>query len=226
MRSAEWRRVVTEARTGRLRPRAGVGASASRRLRGRNLRGEGARAAAAAERAGGPGRLTFVAHSSKSGVIQFPPGVPGAVAGTDPSGSVRIALLLINTVFWSGTCFVSVSAAPLPGRRLYIKESMKKSLLQKKRCSYPHEDMDNSAPDWGSSRGDLKNCTFWFENPAPGKSRSVRGVRTRAFRAGCGDTLEFFSLRRRELRSRAGPGLFLGPQPRRVFSVMKSLLLL
>ena len=39
--------------------------------------------------------------------------------------------------------------------------------------------MDNSAPDWGSSRGDLKNCTFRFENPAPGKVRSVRGVRIR-----------------------------------------------
>ena len=140
------------------------------------MRGEGARAAAAAAVQGGPGRLTFVAHSSKSGVVQFHPGVPGAVGGTDPPGSVRIALLFINTVVWSGTCFASVNAAPLPGRRLCVKESMKKSLLQKKGCSYPHEDMDNSAPDWGSSRGDLKNCTFRFENPAPGKVRSVIGV--------------------------------------------------
>ena len=158
------------------------------------MRGEGARAAAGAAFQGGPGRLTFVAHSSKSGVAQFQQGVPGAVRGTDPSGSVRIALLLINTVFWSGACFVSVSAAPLPGRRLCIKESMKKSCLQKKRCSYPHEDMDNSAPDWGSSRGDLKNCTFWFENPAPGKVRSVRGVRIRGSRGRWGDDQEFFTL--------------------------------
>ena len=140
------------------------------------MRGEGARAAAAAERTGGPGRLTFVAHSSKSGVVQLRHGFPGAVRGTDPSGSVRIALLLINTVFWSGTCFVSVSAARLAGRRLWLKESMKKSFLQQNKCSYPHEDMDNSAPDWGSIRGNPKNFTFRFENPAPGKVTSVRGV--------------------------------------------------
>ena len=123
---------ITEARTGRLRPRAGVGASASRRLRGRSLRGEGARAAAAAAFQGGPGRLTFVAHSSKSGVAQFQQGVPGAVRGTDPSGSVRIALLFINTVFWSGTCFASVSAARLAGRRLWLKESVKEKKIAKK----------------------------------------------------------------------------------------------
>ena len=186
---------ITEARTGSLRPRAGVGASARRSLRGGSLRGEGARVAAAAAFQRGPGRLTFVAHSSKSGVTQYWQGVPGAVRARICPGSASFALFFINTVFWSGTCFVGVSAAPLPGRRLYIKESMKKSLLQKNICSYPHEDMDNSAPDWGSSRGDLKNCTFWFENPAPGKVRSVRGVRSRAFRGRWGDDQEFFTLR-------------------------------
>ena len=79
----------TEARTGRLRPRAGVGASASRRLRGRSLRGEGARAAAAAAWDGGPGRLTFVAHSSKRGVTQYQQGTPGAVPSSFPSCNPR-----------------------------------------------------------------------------------------------------------------------------------------
>ena len=118
--------------------------------------------------------------------------IPGSGLGP---GSGRIALFLINTMFWSGTCFASVSAARLAGRRLWLKESVKKSLSQKNERSYPHEDMDNSAPDWGSSRGDLKNCTFWFENPAPGKVRSVRGVRSRAFRGRWGDDQEFFTLR-------------------------------
>ena len=122
---------ITEARTGRLRPRAGVGASASRRLRGRSLRGEGARAAAGPAFQGGPRRLTFVAHSSKSGVTQYWQGVPGAVRARIRPGSVRIALLFINTMFWSGTCFVSVSAARLAGRRLYIKESMKSHFCKK-----------------------------------------------------------------------------------------------
>ena len=159
------------------------------------MRGEGARGAAAALGQGGPGRLTFVAHSSKSDSFSYSQGVPGAVRARLGPGSVRIALFLINTVFWSGTCFVSVSAARLAGRRLWLKESVKKSFLQKKICSYPHEDMDNSAPDWGSTRGDLKNCTFRFENPAPGKVRSVRGVRIRAFRGRWGDDEEFFTLR-------------------------------
>ena len=140
------------------------------------MRGEGARAAAAAAFQGGPGRLTFVAHSSKSGLPQSSRSVPGAVRARIRPGSASFALFFINTVFWSGTCFASVSAAPLPGRRLWLKESVKKMFLQKNERSYPHEDMDNSAPDWGSSRGDLKNCTFRFENPAPGKVRSVRGV--------------------------------------------------
>ena len=91
--------------------------------------GGGARAAACP---GGPGRLTFVAHSSKSGVAQYWQGVPGAVRARIRPGSASFALFFINTVFWSGTCFVSVSAAPLPGRRLWLKESMKKSFLQKK----------------------------------------------------------------------------------------------
>ena len=92
---------------------------------------EGGVARAAVDQ-GGPGRLTFVAHSSKSGLLQSPGSVPGAVRARIRPGSASFALFFINTVFWSGTCFVSVSAAPLPGRRLYIKESMKKSLLQKK----------------------------------------------------------------------------------------------
>ena len=125
-----WRQ-FTEARTGSLRPRAGVGASASRRLRGRSLRGEGARAAAAAAVQGGPGRLTFVAHSSKSGVTQYWQGTPGAVRARIRPGSANFALFFINTMFWSGTCFASVGGALLPGRRLCIGESMKKSLLQK-----------------------------------------------------------------------------------------------
>ena len=116
---------VTEARTGRLRPRAGVGASASRRLRGRSLRGEGARAAVAAVGPGGPGRLTFIAYSSKSGVTQYWQGVPGAFRARIRPGSVRIALLLINTVFRSGTSFVRVSAGGPAGRRLWLRESMK-----------------------------------------------------------------------------------------------------
>ena len=46
----------------------------------REFEGGVARAAAAAVWDGGPGRLTFVAHSSKSGVVQFWQGVPGAVS--------------------------------------------------------------------------------------------------------------------------------------------------
>ena len=116
---------------GRLRPRAGVGASVSRRLRGRSLRGEGARAAAGPACQGGPGRRTVVAHSSKSDSSSYDQGVPGAVRARIRPGSVRSALLFINTVFWSGTCFVGVSAARLAGRRLWLKESVKKSFLQK-----------------------------------------------------------------------------------------------
>ena len=52
-------------------------------------------------------------------------------AGLGP-GSARIRLFLINTMFWSGTSFASVSAARLAGRRLYIKERVKNSLLKKK----------------------------------------------------------------------------------------------
>ncbi len=93
---------------GRLRPRAGVGASASRRLRGRSLRGEGARAAAAAELDGSPGRLTFVAHSSKSGLLQSPGRAPGAVgARIRPEVAFGVAqgVLLgsISDSFWAVT---------------------------------------------------------------------------------------------------------------------------
>ena len=125
--------MITKCSHWALAPRAGVGAQARRSLRGGSLRGEGVRAAAAAVLDGGPGRLTFVAHSSKSGVTQYWQGVPGAVRARIRPGSASFALFFINTVFWSGTCFVSVSAAPLPGRRLYIKESMKKSLLQQQK---------------------------------------------------------------------------------------------
>ena len=35
----------------------------------------------------GPGSFTFVAQGSKSGLLQSPSSVPGAVRGTDPSGT-------------------------------------------------------------------------------------------------------------------------------------------
>ena len=88
-REAQKHTDFTEARIGRLRPRAGVGASASRRLRGWSLKGEEARAETAAERTGGPGRLIFVAHSNKSGVTQYWQDVPGAVPSSFPSGNPR-----------------------------------------------------------------------------------------------------------------------------------------
>ena len=162
------------------------------------MRGEGARAAAAAT---GPRRA--IPH----GMLGIRPAVLGPSVSLERlgAGSVSFVLFFINTVFWSGTCFASVSAARLAGRRLWLKESMKKSLLQKNERSYPHEDMDNSAPDWGSSLGCLKNCTFRFENPAPGKVRSVRGVRIRAFGV-AGATMRNYSLYEHE-SSNPGPDL-------------------